>query len=353
MRNVLTGLFVIVFSISGLCQNVEIDSLFSKYESMENAGVVVVVLKDGELTYKGEYGYENIDSRKRISSNRKFYLGDISKQITSLAILNLVKEGELDFDDYITKYIDLPKSFDSIKVGDLLTHTSGIKNFSGYVKKNKIEGVNNAIIDEFLNTNKEAIDKPGIRFNYSLVDYYLLSKIVERCSGKRYDKYIKKLLKKFDVKDVSIIKEWNPELKRLVNSYSFAGNKIGKYDDKKMVVVQGNSDVVISIDDLIKIENDIVINKVFRKEDYNYLWEHKEKGIGKFRYSGGTMIDFNNWMRYYFQGGVNAGFSCSIVRIPSEKISILIFSNQMGVFGMRKDAFRIIKMYSDYHYIVR
>ena len=69
-----------------------------------------------------------------------FRIGSITKQFTAIAILQLMEQGKLSLQDDITCFIpDYPTRGSSITIEQLLTHTSGIKNYTQMAEYRSIE----------------------------------------------------------------------------------------------------------------------------------------------------------------------------------------------------------------------
>ena len=124
---------VITFSLFAQNQlhydNVQkIEALLNEYPINNDPGISVAVSKDGNLLYKKNKGYANLEHMIAITDSTKFVVGSIAKQFTAFAILLLENEGKLSIDDPITTYVpelnDLPHR---ITIKHLLNHTSGFR----------------------------------------------------------------------------------------------------------------------------------------------------------------------------------------------------------------------------------
>ncbi|RYC71570.1 MULTISPECIES: serine hydrolase domain-containing protein [Spirosoma] len=109
------------------------------------AGVAVLVARDGRIVYHKAYGQDDITTRSPLTRDAIFRLASQTKAITSIGLMMLFEEGKLLLDDPISKYIPAfknPKVLDKfnekdttfttvpakreITIRQLLTHTSGI-----------------------------------------------------------------------------------------------------------------------------------------------------------------------------------------------------------------------------------
>ncbi len=91
----------------------------------------VLVARDGDTILNKGYGLANIEWQVPNSPTTKFRLGSLTKQFTSASILLLEERGKLSIGDHVKKYLpDAPSSWDAITIFNLLTHTSGIFNYT-------------------------------------------------------------------------------------------------------------------------------------------------------------------------------------------------------------------------------
>jgi CubicO group peptidase (beta-lactamase class C family) len=108
-------------------------------------GTVLVARGSDVLLSKG-YGSANLEWDVPNTPATKFRLGSITKQFTAASILLLEERGKLKLDDPIKKYIpDAPAAWDRITIFNLLTHTSGIPNFTSLPEYKSLELVDTPV----------------------------------------------------------------------------------------------------------------------------------------------------------------------------------------------------------------
>ena len=93
----------------------------------------VLVARNGQVLVDKGYGYADLEWQIPDTPDTKFRLGSMTKQFTAAGILILEERGKLSTDDLVKKYIpDAPAAWDKITIYNLLTHTSGIPNFTSF-----------------------------------------------------------------------------------------------------------------------------------------------------------------------------------------------------------------------------
>ena len=170
------GLLLFSLNLMGQTKAEQIDALMQKYFEYNKFHGSVLVADQGEVLYKNGFGYANIEWQIPNAANTKHRLGSITKQFTAMLILQLAEEGKLDLQAPIATYLpDYPKPYaDQITIHMLLTHTSGIPNYTsieGLVRK---ESRNYYSPEDFIAFFSELdLDfEPGSQHNYSNSGYF-------------------------------------------------------------------------------------------------------------------------------------------------------------------------------------
>jgi CubicO group peptidase (beta-lactamase class C family) len=153
----------------------KIEELMTKYSEYGQFNGSVLVAENGKVIFKKGFGLANMEWEVPNQSDTKHRLGSVTKQFTSMLILQLVEEGKLKLDVPITTYLpDYPKKTGNlITIHHLLTHTSGIPDFTSfpiYQKELSIKTYSpEALIKIFADSSLQF--KPGEKFSYSNSGY--------------------------------------------------------------------------------------------------------------------------------------------------------------------------------------
>jgi len=137
MKRVLSIVFAVCFFLQTLfaqeTTGEKIDKLIKGYtETGKFNGSALVASRDKILLEKG-YGYKNFRDSTLNDSSTVFQIASVTKQFTSTVILKLVELNKLALTDKLNKYYpDFPKG-ESISIENLLTHTSGILDWTNSI----------------------------------------------------------------------------------------------------------------------------------------------------------------------------------------------------------------------------
>ncbi len=158
-----------------------IDTLLNAYSKLGRFNGSALVAKGGEVLLNKGYGYRDAEKKVLNDSHSIYQLGSVTKQFTSAIILKLQSENKLSVSDKLSKYFpDYPKG-DSITIKELLSHTSGIYNYTNDqdFMKNEITTPKTREQIMALFENKPLDFSPGTSWSYSNSGYSMLGYIIE------------------------------------------------------------------------------------------------------------------------------------------------------------------------------
>lgn len=171
----------------------QVDELFKQYDRTDSPGAVVGIYQGGRLVHARGFGQADLEQHRPNSPNTRFHVASVSKQFTAFAIALLAREGKIDLDADLRKYLPHALGIDrKITVRQLLLHTSGLRDqwalmvLAGHSMSDVIEQrqiLNVVARQEGLNF------EPGSEQLYSNTNYTLLAEIVRAVSGRSLRQY--------------------------------------------------------------------------------------------------------------------------------------------------------------------
>ena len=192
MKNILAIFFIIASALSLTAQPAvqKLDELVAAYAKNEKFNGTVLVAQKGTVLLQKGYGYKNAAKNEMNDANTIFQIGSITKQFTSAIILRLQEMKKLSVQDKLSKYFPALSFADSVTIENLLSHTSGIFNYTNNADFMKTEAVKPASQEKIfaLFKDKPLEFVPGSKYNYSNSGYMLLGYIIEKVTGKPYEK---------------------------------------------------------------------------------------------------------------------------------------------------------------------
>ena len=167
----------------------------------ELIGMSVVLIKNGNPVFEGNYGEANRELNLPVTDKTVFRIASISKTFTAIAVMQLLEQRKLDIDADISEYLGWklqhPKHPDKIITArHLLSHTSGIRDGEGSSDFSQKMFTENLQISELFQPMGKydtddifSSEAPGAYFSYTNCTWGILATVVEKISGKRFDEY--------------------------------------------------------------------------------------------------------------------------------------------------------------------
>ena len=162
----------------------KLEAYINKYLELWDFYGVIQVTKKGEVLFENAYGYASIEFGMKNDTNSCFSLASMSKQFTAFAIMLLHEKKMMDIDKPAQLYLPANMKIDeSITVHHLLSHTSGLYNFTNFENDffagyNRMDYSRNHFFQRYI--NKKPTKPPGTVYDYNNSNYNLLAWIIER-----------------------------------------------------------------------------------------------------------------------------------------------------------------------------
>lgn len=152
-------------------------------------GLSLAVIKNGTTVIEKSYGLANVELQVPATSDTVYEIASITKSFTALAIMLLAEQGKLTLDDPLTQYrADLSAAWNDMTVKHLLTHTSGLNQWS--LDWDSPNLTNAEICQAVFRTPLRF--SPGTEFEYVDTNYNLLGMIIHQLTGAPYDAFLQK-----------------------------------------------------------------------------------------------------------------------------------------------------------------
>ncbi|WP_336207513.1 serine hydrolase domain-containing protein [Nonomuraea sp. LPB2021202275-12-8] len=168
-----------------------VDAFVAEYrESTGLPGVAVVITKGTEVVHAKGYG--RTASGDPVTADTPMALASVSKSFTSLAVMQLVEQGEIELDQAVRRYLPEFGMADPraarITVRQLLHQTSGMADTAFREKSlpqpSTLEGAVKRL------RQAELAADPGTVFSYHNTNYQVAARLVEVVSGRPFPAYL-------------------------------------------------------------------------------------------------------------------------------------------------------------------
>ena len=292
----------------------------------------VLVGVNGRIVFEKAYGMGDEEWGTPNTLNTKFRIASLSKQFTGACILLLQERGRLNVHDPISRYLTgLPEAWQAITIHQLLTHTSGIANYTSspeMAKLNRTGATPRQMIA--LVADKPLDFKPGTNWSYTNTGYILLGMIIERVSGQPYANFLQSNV--FDPLGMehSGYDRAKDIIKQRASGYGFVDGHVANADFIDMSIPFSAGGIYSTVEDMYRWNEALAQDgKLLSAESLKQMFtEYLEATHEGQHYGYGVVISRLKFGKlvYYHGGGVE-GFSSSIQRYPQERVCIVIISN--------------------------
>lgn len=296
-------------------------------------GAAVLVLKNGKPLLRKGYGLADLELGVPITPDMVFRIGSLTKQFTSTAILQLVQQGKIGLGDDITKYLpDYPTKGKKITVEQLLTHTSGIKNYNGlptFVGQMRNDRTPEQLIDTFKDLPPDF--EPGEKWAYSNSGYILLGAILEKVAGMKYEEYVRRnLFAPLGMTHTRYDREGDVIPKR---AKGYGKTRDGWVNAPYISMTQpfAAGALVSTVDDLAKwnraMKAGTIVDPALLKRAWTPAITRDAKPT---HYGYGWRISAFEGHRTIEHGGGIFGFLCYAIWLPDDDVYVVVLTNSAG-----------------------
>ncbi len=302
----------------------KIDEYMKAVLRVDGFSGTILVARNGKPVVSRGYGMANIELNVPNTPESIFRLGSVTKQFTGMAISMLQERGKLSVDDPMCKYLtDCPDAWKPITIKHLLTHTSGITNYTGFpdFAKTTIMPITTAEMADRL--KKEPLEfTPGEKMAYSNSGYYLLGAIVEKASGKKYADFLQEnIFTPLGMKQTG----YDDPLRIIMNRAAGYQKQAGKFINASymdMSVPYAAGSLYSTIGDLLIWDQALYTEQLVSQKSLDEIFTPSKWNYG---YGWGIGKKFDH--RSISHGGGIYGFATDISRYPDDRVTVVVLSN--------------------------
>jgi D-alanyl-D-alanine carboxypeptidase len=307
-----------------------IDRMLAASYPPSEPGAAVLVVKDGDVLLRKGYGMADLELGVPIEPDMAFEIGSVTKQFTAAAILMLAERGQLRLDDDVTRHLpDFPTQGRKITIEHLLTHTSGIPSYTG-IQEWQAQSRQEVTVDQLIGffRDKPLEFEPGERWAYNNSAYVLLGAILEKLSGKTYEQFVEEeIFKPLGMKG-SRYGNKSEVVARRASGYEGSDGAYRNASYLSMTQPYSAGSLISTVDDLAAWDRALSGEALLKKSSLERMFTPVPLASGlSTRYGyGWSVFDFEG-RRVIEHGGDINGYASYLLRIPEERLLVVILSN--------------------------
>ena len=281
------------------------------------------------LVMKG-YGMADLENDVPATAQTVYRIGSVTKQFTSVAIMQLVEQGKLSLDDELTKYVpNAPTHGRRILVRHLLNHTSGIPSYTdvggGFGRVMRLDLPHDSLLAVVRDDSLQF--EPGSHFYYNNTGYYLLGMIIERVTGKRYGDYLRDALFTPNGLSSTLYCSEAPLIKHRARGYT-GGASLMNADFISMDLPFAAGSLCSTVGDLVSWTRLLHGGKLVNASSFATMTTPVKLTSGRpMSYGFGLSVDtLASHRRIHHGGGIN-GFISELAYYPDDSLTVVVLSN--------------------------
>jgi CubicO group peptidase (beta-lactamase class C family) len=237
-----------------------------------------------KVIFKKGYGLANREWNIPNTPEVKFRLGSITKQFTSMLIMQQVAKGSIKLDGHVSDYLPYYRmdTGSKVMISQLLSHTSGIPSYTDDPKFFPDVSRNYYPVEGFVKKfcSGDLQFEPGTKFHYDNSGYFLLGAILEHVTGKTYEALLKEnILVPLGMKDTGY-DHYADILPKRASGYQqdFAELENAPYLDMALPYAAGS--LYSTVEDLYKWDQALYTDKLLPNEHKQKLFTPNQENYG-------------------------------------------------------------------------
>lgn len=334
---------------------------FAGIAADDTPGFAVLVKRNGKVLIEQGFGVRDLRRKGKIDAHTNFRLASCTKQFTAMAVMLLVHDGKLRYDETLTEiFPEFPAYGKTITVRNLLNHTSGLPDYEELmdaVEKDKgpIWSPERQIRDgEVLRLlKKETHGKfaPGTKWEYSNSGYVVLGLIVARRSGMSFGEFLdRRIFAPLGMKNTLVFEKGKNEVPDRAYGHSWLsvthGGDLGltETDQSSTSATQGDGGVYSNLDDLSKWDDALRNHALLNEKEFAAAITPAQLPAGAEQklaedapeslrgraatYGFGWFLDLQSAHRLMWHYGDTVGFKTAILRYLDANLTVIVLCNR-------------------------
>lgn len=309
----------------------KVDELFNAHAAVSGFSGAVLLASQGKPLVSKGYGYANVEWQIPNTPQTKFRVGSVTKQFTSMIVMQLREQGKVKLEDSVCLYVEpCPATWQPVTIHHLLTHTSGIPTYTGLPAWRETMMAPKTI-EQMLGFFRDLPLQwtPGERYAYNNSGYFLLGVVIEKIAGKKYEQALQEMiLTPLGLKDTGY--DWPQRvIPRRASGYRGRGDTLSHAPAIDMQQPYAAGALYSTVEDLLKWDQALYTDKLLPAAAKQIMWTpFLENYAYGWNIAAASPATFGH-RRMVHGGGIN-GFSANIIRVPDSNVTVIVLSNNEG-----------------------
>jgi len=307
-------------------------------------GAAVMVIQDGKIVFERGYGVTDLRSKSRIDEQTNFRLASLTKQFTAMAVMLLVHDGKLRYDETLTEvFPEFPAYGKTITIRHLLNHTSGLLDYEDLMAKqygntpdDKIPQISDAGVLALMQKASTTQFPPGSRWQYSNSGYCVLAMVVEKISGSKFGDFLdERIFSSLKMVNTLAYEKGVNEVPHRAYGHTPDGSRFRETDHSSTSATLGDGGVYTSLTDLAHWDRALAQHTLLPEKEMQPALTPVQPSAGPAEENGHPVSYGFGWFLEPYKGhqrmwhyGETIGFRTSIQRFPQDHLTVIVLCNR-------------------------
>jgi CubicO group peptidase (beta-lactamase class C family) len=329
----------------------QIDPVFAPLAHGKSPGLAVLVRQEGRTVFQRGYGVRDLGTSRKIDSVTDFRLASFTKQFTAMAVMLLVHDGKLRYDEALTGiFPGFPEYARAITLRHLLTHTSGLGDYEdamdarAWTPEHQIQDEDVLALLQRQTAPKFAA---GTSWAYSNSAYVVLGLIVAKASGKPFEQFLQeRIFRPLGMTNTLAYRKGRNTVPDRAFGHSKKSGEFVQADQSSTSATLGDGGVYSNLADLAKWDAALENHTLLGENEMSAALTPVRLANGRapnwpaapgddnlnpgkpVAYGFGWFLDPYQGRPRMWHSGSTQGFRTAIERFPAEKLTVIVLANR-------------------------
>ena len=333
----------------------QMEDAFSGIASSDSPGFAALVKKDGKIIFEQGYGVRDLRTKSKIDARTNFRLASFTKQFTAIAVMLLVHDGKLRYEESVTNmFPEFPAYGKTITVRNLLNHTSGLPDYEDLMDQvEKIKGpiwspekqIHDAEVLQLLEKESRGKFAPGTKWEYSNSGYVVLGLIVAKVSGNPFGEFLHdRIFAPLKMNHTLVFEKGKNEVANRAYGHAKKENVFVETDQSSTSATQGDGGIYSNLEDLAKWDDALRNHTLLSEKEFlpaitpTQLPSGAESKLAEdvpeslrghaSAYGFGWFLNFEDPHPLMWYYGDTMGFKTAIFRYLADNVTVILLCNR-------------------------
>jgi CubicO group peptidase (beta-lactamase class C family) len=316
----------------------------------------VMVRENGRTVFQHGYGYTDLRSQTPVNAQTNFRLASCTKQFTAMAIMLLVHDGKLRYDDRLRDvFPEFPEYGRAITIRNLLNHTSGLPDYeelmdklsAGTARWTEDRQIQDSEVLRLLEGEPNGRFAAGTKWSYSNSGYVVLGLVVSKISGQPLDEFLKqRIFTPLKMNGTVAYVKGKNQVANRAYGHSQTNGTFNQSDQSSTSATLGDGGIYSNLEDLAKWDDALLHHTLLNETEMQPalvpvklsdgsqpVWDSgpgdTDPQAGKpVLYGFGWFLDPYEGHARMWHYGDTIGFKSAIERFSDRNLTVIMLSNR-------------------------